>query len=165
MRMIIALLAALLLAAPANAESLQILAAGSLSAAFTDLVRRFPAVPDVVLAPEFGPSGLLRRKIEGGAAADLLASADMDQPRRLAVGHPERMVVLYVRNRLCAVARPAVNLDAGNMLERLLDPAVRVATSTPGAGTFLPNHALRLVVPDEHRAGRSVRDVVRIDIE
>jgi DMSO/TMAO reductase YedYZ molybdopterin-dependent catalytic subunit len=32
-------------------------------------------------------------------------------------------------------------------------------------GAEIGNHALRLIVPGEHRAGRSVRDVVRIDVE
>jgi hypothetical protein len=31
-------------------------------------------------------------------------------------------------------------------------------------GAPIPNQGLRLVVPGEHRGGRSVRDVVRIDI-
>jgi hypothetical protein len=48
--------------------------------------------PDTVVDPEFGPSGLIRQKIENGASTDLFASADMEQARKLAVGHPERMV-------------------------------------------------------------------------
>jgi DMSO/TMAO reductase YedYZ molybdopterin-dependent catalytic subunit len=32
-------------------------------------------------------------------------------------------------------------------------------------GASLPDHALRLVVPGDRRGGRSVRDVVRIDID
>jgi ABC-type molybdate transport system substrate-binding protein len=75
----------------------------------------------------------MREKIEAGAAADLFASADMDQARRLANGHPERMVIHFTRNRLCALARPSIGLDQANMLDRLLDPGVRIATSTPGA--------------------------------
>src|SRR5262249_39249376 len=64
---------------------------------------------------------------------DLFASADMGQARRLAIGHPERSVIHFTRNRLCAIARTAVGLTGANMLDRLLDPAVRLATSTPGA--------------------------------
>jgi len=107
--------------------------AGSLTAAFTDLLRDFPAGADTVAAPEFGPSGLMRQKIEAGAGVDLFASADMEQARRLAVGHPERLVIHFTRNRLCALARASVGLTSANMLDRLLDPAVRLATSTPGA--------------------------------
>jgi hypothetical protein len=32
-------------------------------------------------------------------------------------------------------------------------------------GEAIPGPGLRLIVPGEHRGGRSVRDVVRIDIE
>jgi ABC-type molybdate transport system substrate-binding protein len=117
----------------ASAESLHVAGAGSLTAAFTDLLRGFPAAPDTVAPPEFGPSGLMRQKIEAGAEIDLFASADMEQARRLAVGHPERIVVHFTRNRLCALSRPSVGLTSSNMLDRLLDPRVRLATSTPGA--------------------------------
>jgi ABC-type molybdate transport system substrate-binding protein len=119
--------------APAHAETLQVMGAGSLTAAFSDLVRRFPPGADTLAAPEFGPSGLMRQKIEAGATADLFASADMEQARRLAAGHAERMVIHFTRNRLCALARPALGLTTGNMLDKMLDPKTRIGTSTPGA--------------------------------
>jgi molybdate transport system substrate-binding protein len=117
----------------ARADTLHVLAAGSLTAAFSDLLRRFPTGSDSVTPPEFGPSGLLREKIEAGAPADILASADMQQARRLAVGQPERLVINFTRNRLCVLARNSIGMTPANMLERLLDPFVRLATSTPGA--------------------------------
>jgi len=127
------LIALILLTPPALADALRVVGAGSLTDAFTDLLRRFPAGTDTIAAPEFGPSGLMREKIETGLNVDLFASADMGQARRLAVGHPERSVIHFTRNRLCAVSRTAVGLTTTNMLDRLLDPAVRLATSTPGA--------------------------------
>jgi molybdate transport system substrate-binding protein len=117
----------------ASADTLHVFAAGSLTDAFSDLLRRFPAGPDSVAPADYGPSGLLREKIETGAPADILASADMDQARRLAFGHPERSVITFTRNRLCVLARDAIGLTPINMLDRLLDPSVRLATSTPGA--------------------------------
>jgi ABC-type molybdate transport system substrate-binding protein len=126
-------IALLLLVSPARAETLQVVGAGSLTDAFTDLIRRFPAGADTIAMPEFGPSGLMREKIELGMTADLFASADLEQARRLANGYPERSVIHFTRNRLCAIARTAVGLTGANMLERLLDPALRLATSTPGA--------------------------------
>jgi molybdate transport system substrate-binding protein len=127
-------LISLLLTIPAaSADTLRVVGAGSLATAFSDLLRRFPAGPDTVGTPEFGPSGLMREKIEAGADVDLFASADMAQAERLAAGHPDRFVINFTRNRLCAIARSAVGLTPANMLERLLDPTVRLATSTPGA--------------------------------
>jgi ABC-type molybdate transport system substrate-binding protein len=123
----------LLLPLPSRADTLAVVAAGSLESAFSDLLRRFPAGPDQLAPTVFGPSGLMRERIAGGLAADLFASADMAQPRALALGHPERLVINFTRNSLCAVARGAIGLTPANMLERLLDPSVRLATSTPGA--------------------------------
>ena len=40
---------------------------------------------------------------------------------------------MFTRNRMCALARPSLGLTPANMLDRMLDPAVRLATSTPGA--------------------------------
>ncbi len=129
----LALLMILTLMPAARGDVLHVVGAGSLASAFTDVLRRFPAGPDTVAMPEFGPSGLMREKIEAGADVDLFASADMAQARRLAVGHPERFVVNFTRNRLCAIARGTLGLTSANMLDRLLDPTVRLATSTPGA--------------------------------
>jgi len=125
-------IALVMLASPALAETSQVVGAGSLTDAFTDLIRRFPAGADTIATPEFGPSGLMREKIELGMNADLFASADMEQARRLAAGRPERSVIHFTRNRLCAIARSAVGLTPANMLDRLLDPSVRLATSTQG---------------------------------
>src|SRR5580698_1801533 len=81
----------------------------------------------------------MRQKIEGGAAVDVFASADMEQARKLAAGHPERLVILFARNSLCALSRSSLGLDQTNFLDKLLDPAVQIATSTPGSdplGTY-----------------------------
>ncbi len=133
LRIVSALLAAAIIAAPVRAESLRVLAAGSLTDAFSDLVRRYPAAADSTPTLEFGPSGLLREQIEAGAQADIFASADMGQARRVALGHPERSVINFTRNRLCALARTTLGLTPDTVLERMLDPTVRLATSTPGA--------------------------------
>lgn len=117
----------------AQAEDMVLFGAGSLSQAMTEIIRRFPAGADKVASAEFGPSGLMREKIEAGAPADIFASADMAHARRLAAGRPDRPVINFVRNSLCALARPAVGLTSENMLERWLDPKIRLGTSTPGA--------------------------------
>jgi molybdate transport system substrate-binding protein len=118
---------------PVMAEPLHIFAAGSLTAAFTDMLREFPAPPDTIAPPVFGPSGVLRERIEHGEPADLLASADMDQPRALAHEKGSRPVIMFTRNRLCSLGRASLGLTPDNMLGKLLDPTVRIATSTPHA--------------------------------
>jgi ABC-type molybdate transport system substrate-binding protein len=95
--------AAILLSDSGAAHPLRIFAAGSLTAAFTEMAQAFPAPPGSVAAPVFGPSGLLRQRIEHGDLADILASADMAEPRALAREQPGRLVVMFTRNRLCAL--------------------------------------------------------------
>ena len=118
---------------PGTAEELHVAGAGSLSAALTEMVARFPSGADSVAKPVFGPSGLMREKIAAEGSIDLFASANMAHARSLAAGYPDRTVINFTRNSLCALAREQVGLTQANFLDRLLDPAVRIATSTPGA--------------------------------
>jgi molybdate transport system substrate-binding protein len=117
----------------AMAEPLHIYAAGSLTGAFTNIVKAFPAAEGDVATPVFGPSGVLREKIEHGDHVDVFASADMAQPRALARSHSGSSVVMFTRNRLCALGRANIGMTTDDLLDKLLDPSVRLATSTPGA--------------------------------
>ena len=117
----------------ARADPLHVYAAGSLTGAFTDMVNAFPAPEGDVATPVFGPSGVLRERIEHGDQVDVFASADMEQPRTLARARSGTSVVMFTRNRLCALGKTSVGLTSDNLLDRLLDPSVRLATSTPGA--------------------------------
>ena len=40
---------------------------------------------------------------------------------------------MFARNRLCALAVPKVGLTSANFIDRLLDPTVKLGTSTPKA--------------------------------
>jgi ABC-type molybdate transport system substrate-binding protein len=121
------LAAALLVAPQAGAQTVSLFAAGSLRAALTEAAEAFGGVD-----PTFGPSGLLRERIEGGASPDVFASANLAHPARIAAarGLP---FVLFARNRLCAVARPGLDVTSETLLARMLDPAVKLGTSTPRA--------------------------------
>jgi molybdate transport system substrate-binding protein len=132
-RIAVALIGIAVASRPGAAEPLRIYAAGSLTAAFTELEQAFPAPANTFAPPVFGPSGVLRERIEHGEPADILASADMAQPRTLAHERGDRPVIMFTRNRLCALARGILGLMPENMLEKLLDPAVRIASSTPHA--------------------------------
>ena len=58
------MVALVILSTSARADTLKVMAAGSLRAALTDLLHRFPLQSDTVDPPEFGASGLMRQKIE-----------------------------------------------------------------------------------------------------
>jgi len=128
------LLGALLLAMPAAAAEppLRLHAAGSLRAALTEVTEAFRAAGGGPVQASFAPSGLLRDRIAGGEASDLFASANMAHPLALARARA-LPVVLFARNRLCALVRPGLEVAPATLLARMLDPAVRLGTSTPRA--------------------------------
>jgi ABC-type molybdate transport system substrate-binding protein len=126
-------LALTLVAGTAAADPLQIYAAGSLAGTMQELIAASGLPADAVAPPVFGPAGLLGQRIAGGEHADLFASADMAQPQRVAGTTHAGLLVPYARNRLCLVTMAAKGITAANMLDRMLDPLLRLATSTPGA--------------------------------
>ncbi len=114
-------------------QPLRIYAAGSLASSFNALLSAFRIPPGAGVTPTYGPAGNLRERLEHGETADLFASADMTQPRRLAKEGHGGSVVLFARNRMCAIGRRSLGITPDNLLSRLLDPTVKLATSTPGA--------------------------------
>ena len=123
-------LAALGTAAMAQ-QPIRLYAAGSLKPAMTELAAAWTRGGGTPVAGEFGASGLLRDRIAGGAAADVFASANMEHPQSLAKAGKLRPVVLFARNRLCALAVPKAGVTTANLLDRMLDPTVVLGTSTP----------------------------------
>lgn len=105
---------------------LAILAAGSLRRALPEL-----APPGARL--RFGPAGQLRRDIEAGAPCDLFLSANLAHPEALAARRPGADVVCFATNGVVALARPDLAMTPERFLDVLLDPTVRLGTSTPGA--------------------------------
>ena len=117
----------------AKAEQLHVLAAGSLREAVGEIGQRYRAAAGVEVVADFGPSGILRQRIEKGERADLFASADVGHPLALQNEGLATRVVMFTRNRLCGFAVPKVGLTAANFIDRLLDPTVKLGTSTPKA--------------------------------
>jgi molybdenum ABC transporter molybdate-binding protein len=114
-------------------DAVRVYAAGSLRAPLTAIADRFTAEYSVPVRLEFGASGLLRDRLEQGAAADVFASANMEHPLMLAKQGKAGPVVLFARNELCALARDGLSITSATVLDVLLDPAVKVGTSTPRA--------------------------------
>jgi molybdate transport system substrate-binding protein len=119
----------------AMAETIQLYAAGSLKAALSEVVRAFEAAnPQAKVATEFAASGLLRGRIEAGERAHVFASADLRHPAKLAEsGRAQSTVAMFARNELCALVRPGLDVAPATLLDVMLDPSVRVGTSTPKA--------------------------------
>ena len=127
------ILAVIAMTVPAAAETVQLYAAGSLKGALTDIAKAYEASTGNKVEAKYGPSGLLKNEITSGAQADVFASANMEHPQAL---HDEKRsgpVARFARNKLCALVRPGIELDSAGLLERMLDPNIKLGTSTPKA--------------------------------
>jgi molybdate transport system substrate-binding protein len=116
----------------ATAAPVKLLAAGSLKAALSEVAEAFTADNGTAVESDFAPSGLLRKRIEAGEQADVFASANLKYPQAIAEARGLK-VRPFAQNRLCALAQPDIEVSPETLLERLLDPAVKVGTSTPKA--------------------------------
>jgi molybdate transport system substrate-binding protein len=120
-------------AGAAWASDLVLYGAGSLHGAMTEIAAAFDQRFGTATKVTFGPSGMMRERIEKGEHVDIFTSADMGNPRKLMADHRAELVVLFARNRLCGYARPAVGLTRENFLAKALAPEVKLGTSTPKA--------------------------------
>jgi len=133
MRVLTVTLAILAMTGPAAAETVSLYAAGSLRGALTDVAKAFEAATGNAVQAKFGASGLLKDEIAGGAKADVFASANMEHPQALSEAKKSGPVVLFARNRLCALVKPKLEVTSASLLERMLDPQIKLGISTPKA--------------------------------
>ncbi|MBL8670929.1 MAG: molybdate ABC transporter substrate-binding protein [Alphaproteobacteria bacterium] len=116
----------------AAAEPVRLYAAGSLKAALGEVAASFAAKAGTPVAETYGASGLLRERIEKGEPAEIFASANMEHPAAVARARG-RTVAPFATNVLCALARPEVAATPQTLLDRMLDPMVKLGISTPKA--------------------------------
>lgn len=116
-----------------DAAPIAVYAAGSLREVLTEIARDHHARTGQQVALTFGASGLLRERIEKGEGAQVFASADTQHPQRLAAAGGWQAPTVFVRNSLCALTQASVSTSPEGLLATLLDPAIRVGTSTPKA--------------------------------
>jgi ABC-type molybdate transport system substrate-binding protein len=106
--------------------------AGSLREVMTEIGRDFQARTGVTVRTTFGPSGVLRERIEKGEHVDVFTSADMGHPRRLEQQGQATAVAMFARNAVCAFSTARMGLTTPELLDILLDPAVALGTAAPG---------------------------------
>jgi ABC-type molybdate transport system substrate-binding protein len=121
------------MASPAHAAEVLLHAAGSLRAALTEVASAFEASGGVTVRQRYGASGTLRDAIVGGEPAEVFASANMEHPRALVSLGKSSPVVLFARNRLCALVKPGLAATPDNLLDRMLSADIKLGTSTPKA--------------------------------
>ena len=123
----------LMASSSANASEVLLHAAGSLRDALTEVAEAYGKASSNTVRGTFGASGTLRDRIAAGERAEVFASANMAHPQSLAQAGKSGQVVLFARNRLCALVRPALAMTPATLLEQMLSPNVKVGTSTPKA--------------------------------
>jgi molybdate transport system substrate-binding protein len=114
-------------------QPVRVFAAGSLSGVMVAVGAAVARDYGITITLTSGGSGTLRERIEKGEPVDLFASANMDHPLALTKQRLSGPTVLFTRNSLCAYSRPDVRATRDTLLERMLEPSVKLATSTPGA--------------------------------
>jgi molybdate transport system substrate-binding protein len=115
----------------ASATEIRVMAAGSLKDAFTAIFADYTRQYGDSFAPVWGPSGVLRERLQNGEAFDIFASAALPHAQALTEAGISGPSVLFVRNALCIVADAGTGLDSGSLIETLLRPDIRIGTSTP----------------------------------
>jgi molybdate transport system substrate-binding protein len=119
-------------ATPSTAqEPVRLHAASSLRGALTEVIKGFEAESGLKVEAKYGPSGLLRKEIGKGAKAGVFALANMEHPVALSKDGKSGPVSMFARNRLCALVKPGLAVTPATLLEKMLDPAIKVGTSTP----------------------------------
>lgn len=120
--------------AQAVSTEVSVFAAGSLRAALTEAGKAYEAQqPGVRLRFTFGASGLLKDRLLAGEGADVFASANMEHPQALNTAGKAQAVQRFARNTMCALVRPGLDVTPPTLVQRMLDPAVKLGTSTPKA--------------------------------
>jgi ABC-type molybdate transport system substrate-binding protein len=118
---------------PASAAEIRVMAAGSLKEPFTAIFADFNKQYGVGFSPVWGPSGLLRERLQEGESFDVFASAALPHAQALTDAGVSGPSVMFARNTLCVLAGADRPYATGNLVETLLEPEVRIGTSTPGA--------------------------------
>jgi ABC-type molybdate transport system substrate-binding protein len=108
-------------------------AANNLKGALSEIVTAYRTSSGAEVETVFDSSGLIRNRINAGEHADIIASADFIVPESFAADGRAGPVVLFARNQLCALTSPSVSISPAHLLETMLDPNIRIGTSTPTA--------------------------------
>lgn len=133
LRLLLAGLAGLMAPIAAAQEPVLLHSAGSLRGALTEIVQTFERETKLAVKPVFGASGLLEDRLARGEAGEVFASANLAHPQALGQGGLAGPTVLFARNELCAFVRPGLAATSATLLELMLDPKVKLGTSTPRA--------------------------------
>ena len=115
------------------ADELLLYGPGSLREAMTQIGREFQQRGGPPVRMEFGPSGMMRERIEAREKVDLFTSADMANPLRLEREGHAVAVAMFARNTVCAFSTTRASLTTAGLLDSLLDPTIKLGIAAPNA--------------------------------
>lgn len=152
------ILSTLLLVSTAQAASLTVFAASSLTDAFTELGRAFEAKTGTKTTFQFAGSQALRTQLENGARADVFASANTAQFDPLVKTSLLNSGQTFVRNRLAIITpissrvntladltRPGLKVVLADKAVPVGDYTRRMLTSIDQAGTYGRDYSARVL--------------------
>ena len=121
----------LLASAVSHGAEVCVFAAGSLRLALNGAIAAYAERTGVRVVAVYGPSGKLRQMIEGGDVPDLFLSASIEHTAALQRTGVLRTSEPLIRNSLCLMAAPGISLERAQVVEVMLEPTLRLGTSTP----------------------------------
>src|SRR5580704_1772847 len=87
----------------ASTAEIRVMAAGSLKDAFTAVFADYAKRYGGNFSPVWGPSGVLRERLQNGEAFDVFASAALPHAQALTEAGLSGPSVLFARNALCVI--------------------------------------------------------------
>jgi molybdate transport system substrate-binding protein len=120
-------------ASSAFASEIRVVAAGSLKDPFTAIFADYAKLRGGNFSAVWGPSGVLRERLQNGEAFDVFASAALPHAQALTDAGVSGPSVLFARNALCIVTDADRRIEQGNLVETLLRPDIKIGTATPVA--------------------------------
>ena len=121
---------------PSQVKAVTLYNAGALGSAFREISNNFTEKYGIPVTQVTGPCGSLRERIEQefasvGVSADVYASGSIGNPQKLFDEGLSDPVEKFTETHLVALTRPGLSVTSDNLLDLLLDPNIKLATSTP----------------------------------
>ena len=109
-------------------DALVLYGAGSLREAMTEMASLFERAHGITVHGEFGASGRMRERIEGGDKVDLFTSADIGHAVKLVKDGRASVMAMFAQNTLCLLA-PTQAGTAASPLDAMLKDGVKIGVS------------------------------------
>ena len=122
----VSVLLLLVFCAGAQAAELELYGAGSLARVMKEMTEQYGSLTGNKVKTTFGSSGKMREILEKPGTGDIFTSANMGHPRKLQEMGRVLFVAEFAQNVLCVFGGEKAGVTDENVLDKLLDPALKV---------------------------------------